>query len=52
MEAILKPSGGMPLHVPSELQIGIDATELGAEKTATIYVIRFKAIQPFFLGAI
>jgi hypothetical protein len=41
----------LPLHVPAQLPIGIDATELGAN-TATIYVMRFTTVQPFFLGSV
>jgi hypothetical protein len=42
----------LPLHVPAELEVGIDATELGAGNTATIYVMRFLTIQSFFLASI
>ena len=38
----------IPAHVPDYLDIGIDEVELGAN-TATIYVMRFETIQPFFL---
>lgn len=42
----------LPIQVPAELRIGIDAGELGEGNSATIYVFRFKAVQPFYLGAI
>jgi hypothetical protein len=35
----------------SNIEIGVDAEELGANQ-ATIYLIRFRAVQPFFLGAL
>lgn len=41
----------LPLDVPAQIGVGVDAGELGAN-AATIYVMRFKAPQPFFLGAI
>ncbi|HWW67313.1 MAG TPA: hypothetical protein VNY83_04965, partial [Solirubrobacterales bacterium] len=42
----------VPLDVPAQLEIGIDEAELGAGNTATIYVMRFQTVQPFFLGKI
>jgi hypothetical protein len=38
----------LPVQIPTYLDLGIDEAELGAN-TATIYVMRFETVQPFFL---